>query len=63
MKEFGGKIDAVAIPIDTEIPEWVKDIVNYKSIVNDNIGGFPIESIGIQRMGNRNINYTNIIQF
>lgn len=63
MREFGGKIDAIALPMDLEIPEWVKDIVDYKSIVNSNIGGFPIESIGIQRMGNRNINYTNIIQF
>ena len=63
MKEYGGKIDAISLPIDTEVPEWVKDMVDYKSILNNNIGGFPIESIGIQRIGNRNINYTNIIQF
>lgn len=59
---FKGKIDAIAIPRDADVPEWLVELIDYKIIVNDNISGFPIESIGLQRMGNTNVNYTNILQ-
>lgn len=59
---FKGKIDSIAIPLNTPVPEWLLRMVDCKTIVNDNISGFPIESIGIERLGDTNVNYTNIIQ-
>lgn len=59
---YKGKIDSIAVPSDEDVPEWLIRLVDYKIIVNDNISGFPIESIGIQRLGNTNVNYTNILQ-
>ena len=61
MDEFEGEIDAIAIPIDVLLPDWLELFINYDSILQDNIAGFPFESIGIQKM-NHNITYTNILQ-
>lgn len=61
-KIFKGKIDAVAIPLDVKTPEWLLELVDYKTIINNNISGFPFESIGIQRLHKNAINYTNILQ-
>ena len=55
-----GSIDAVAIPLDVNLPEWLEPFIDYDSIISDNISGFPYESIGIQRM-NKPINYSNIV--
>ena len=60
--EFKGNIDAIAIPIDVEVPEWLMDFIDYTSIVQVNISGFPYESIGIMRMDKNNVNYTNIVK-
>ena len=59
---FKGKIDAIAIPLDIKVPDWVLAIVDYKTIINNNISGFPFESIGIQRLHKNTVNYTNILQ-
>ena len=59
---FKGSIDAIAIPLDVKVPEWVLEIVDYKTIINNNISGFPFESIGIKRLHKNSINYTNILQ-
>lgn len=61
-KEFENGIDAIAIPLDLNVPDWIKEIIDYTEIVSANISGFPMESIGIQRMNKNNVNYTNIIQ-
>lgn len=55
-------IDAVALPLDVELPKWLEPFIDYDSIISDNLAGFPYESIGIQRLNKRNINATNIIQ-
>ena len=60
-KLASNEILAVALPIDTTLPEWLEPFIDYDSIISDNIGGFPYESIGIQRL-NRKTNYTNIVQ-
>ena len=57
-----GTINAIAIPMDQPVPEWIREFVDYTTIINDNIGGFPYESIGIQRLNKSNINYTNILK-
>lgn len=55
------EIVAVAIPLEQSLPDWLEEFIDYTSIINDNIGGFPYESIGIQRL-NKDTNYTNIVQ-
>lgn len=62
---FGGKVDAIAIPLDVTVPEWVLDLIDYKLIVNDNIGGFVYDSVGIVNLNsasNNSSNYSNILQ-
>jgi hypothetical protein len=61
-KAFKGCIDSIAIPLDTEVPEWLLDLLDYNTIVNDNVGGFVYDSVGIKRFGRTRVNYTNILQ-
>ena len=59
---FKGSIDAISIPKDTPTPDWLKEFIDYDSIVEDNIKGFPYEAVGIQRLDKSHVNYTNIIK-
>lgn len=61
-KEFSGGITAIAIPKNEDVPGWVLPFIEYAVIINDNISGFPIESIGLARGVSTN-NSTNIIKF
>jgi hypothetical protein len=61
-KIFRGSIDAVAIPLDLKVPEWLLEFVDYKTIINNSISGFTFESVGIQRLHKNSVNYTNILQ-
>ena len=61
-KEFKAGIDAIAIPANEPVPGWVLPFVRYAEIVNDNVGKFPLESIGMYR-GNPNNNTSNIVSF
>lgn len=56
------EITAVALPLDIDLPDWLEPFIDYDEIINDNINGFPYESVGIQRLAKSNINYTNIVQ-
>jgi len=61
-KKIGqGEITAISIPTDVETPDWIKEFIDYTTIINDSISNFPIESCGINKMGKNTINYTNII--
>lgn len=63
-ENFKGKITAIAIPLDVQVPKWIHEFIDYDNIINDNIGGFPYESIGIQNFNKTNanrVNYTNIL--
>lgn len=62
-KEFAKGITGIAILDDMQVPEWVKDYIDYTTIVNDNLRSFPCEAIGIDRRENDNINFTNILKF
>lgn len=55
------EITAIAIPVDVNTPEWIMEFIDYTSIINDCLCNFPIESVGIPRMDNTNVNYTNIV--
>lgn len=62
---FKGKVDAIAIPLDVKTPDWLMDLIDYKLIVNDNIGGFVYDSVGIVNLNsssNNSSNYSNILQ-
>jgi hypothetical protein len=39
------------------------EFIDYNQLVNDNISGFPYESIGIMRINkSKDVNWTNIVQ-
>jgi hypothetical protein len=59
---FKGSITAIAIPKDVSTPRWLIEFIDYTNIINDNVKNFPIESLGIRRMGKDTVNYTNIIK-
>lgn len=44
-----GEIDAIAIPTTMKVPEWVIRVVDANTLCTDNIKGFPLESVGIER--------------
>lgn len=58
---YNGKIDSIAIPLEVPVPEWVMELIDYKLIVNDNISGFPYDSVGIVKLSS-DTNYSNILQ-
>ena len=60
--------EAIVKDVPYEVPEnwvWVKlgDYIDYATIVNDNLRSFPCEALGIDRIENKYINYTNILKF
>lgn len=57
-----GQISAISIPPDTKTPKWLLPFIDYTTIINDNLCNFPLESVGISKAGNSNINYTNILK-
>lgn len=59
---FKGCVESIAIPLDVKVPDWLLELIDYNTIVNDNIGGFVYESVGIQRGGKSSVNYTNTLQ-
>lgn len=61
-EEYSDGIGSIALPLNEPVPKWVLPFIEYKEIINDNVSGFPIESIGLYR-GNDNNNSTNIISF
>ena len=58
---LGKKVKIIGFPVDAEIPDWVLEFVDYTTIINDNLKNFPLESIGLRRFSNDNVNYSNII--
>lgn len=61
-KEFATGISAIALPLNESVPGWVLPFIEYTTIINNNIKGFPIESIGFYRGSGYN-NSSNMIQF
>ena len=59
---FKDGIETIAIPINEPVPEWVLQFVRYEEIITDNVGKFPMESVGLYR-GNPNNNKSNMIRF
>ena len=59
-KLLKNRIEAIALPLDLPLPDWMVPFIDYNSIIADNLNGFPYESIGLKR-SHKNIGYTNII--
>ena len=60
-KVLKGQITTIAVPRNVKTPEWLTHLINYTEITNDNIKNFPIDSVGIRRLGKDNVNYSNIL--
>lgn len=58
---LGSRLGTISFPVDSPVPEWVLYFVDINTIVNDNIKNFPLDSIGLKRLENDNVNYSNII--
>ena len=61
-KEYSTGISAIGLPLNEPVPGWVLPFIEYAEIINNNISGFPIESIGLYRGSDKN-NSTNMIRF
>jgi len=59
---FKGKIEAIAIPLDVDVPDWLMDLIDYKTILQNNMSGFVYDSIGLVNLG-KTTNYSNILKF
>lgn len=55
-------IECVGIPSDVPTPKWIMPFIDYNGIINDNVGNFPFESININRMEVKNVNYTMMMR-
>ncbi len=60
-KIYDERIEAISIPLDIPTPKWLMELIDYNTIINDNMGGFPYNSTGIVKMSD-NTNFSNIIQ-
>lgn len=61
IKQFKVGIDVIALPINETLPTWVLDYIDFDKIINANLKNFPLESIGISKMGKEQVNYSNIL--
>jgi hypothetical protein len=59
--EFDGKCDAIAIPFNVEIPDWVVPFIDYTTIIQDNLRLFPLEELGISKLDSTGITHTNML--
>ena len=58
---FKGKIETVAVMMDNPVPKWIIPFINYSEIVHDNLAAFPLESVGLNRLDNSHITFSNIL--
>ena len=59
---IGSKVTTIALPIDSPVPDWVLEFVDFTTIINDQLKNFPLDSIGMTRLNNDSVNVSNIIQ-
>ena len=55
------KLETIAFPYGSEVPKWILPFVDVSSIINDNLKNFPLPSVGLKRLDNDSVNYSNII--
>lgn len=54
-------INAIAVPYGEDVPKWIVPFIDYTTIINDNISGFPLQSCGLYFSTGPN-NYSNILR-
>lgn len=59
---FKGKLETVAIPKDLPVPEWIKPLIDYEEIIDNNLSGFPLKSVGIGQFSSKKVNYSNVVR-
>lgn len=60
---FKGSITSIAVPMDAEVPEWLLELVDFDTIVSDNLANFPLESIGISKYDSKKtVSYSNVLK-
>ena len=57
------QIKYIGIPMDIDVPDWLRPFIDYIRIINDNIDKFPMEEVGIMRQGMKTLNATNMLTF
>lgn len=55
-----GNIEYICIPYDIKVPEWIYEFIDYDTIMVDNIGAFPFESVGLNTL-RTNSSYSAIL--
>ena len=58
---FSGGINNISIPLGVEVPDFIFEIIDYNTIINDNLKNMPLQSVDII-IGNDNVNYSNMVQ-
>ena len=58
---LGAKLHTISFPPDVTVPDWLLPFADVATIVNDNLKNFPLDSIGLNRLDNDKVNYSNII--
>lgn len=58
---FANGINSICVPLGATIPEFVFQIIDYATIIKENLVKFPLESIGMKMLDD-NVSYTNILQ-
>ena len=61
-KDYKTGIDAIAIPDNIEIPEWIIPLIDYTTIIHDNLRNFPMDEIGMSKNESKDITHTNILK-
>ena len=44
------------------MPEFVKPLIDYDEIINNNLSGFPLKSAGIAQFSTKKANYSNVVR-
>lgn len=60
--EFKGEIDAIAIPENIDIPSWIIPLIDYNTIIHDNLRNFPLEEIGMSKTESKDVVNSNILK-
>ena len=63
IKDHDDGIDSIAIPADSEIPDWVVPFIDYNTIIQDNLRSFPLDELGLSKNESKDVTHTNIMRF